>query len=294
MIKIARSNLGIEDVFTHCIDNYSGNISTDFNEQLKLSMEKEEEEYISLAQANALHNVRPPNFEDKEQKSDFHLLYRNKLKKTKINDTISELSFNKCPICLLPNPKTLDHVLPKELFYNFSLTPVNLVPMCDSCNRKKGEKHGTSYVRSTFHPYFDDLDYHDNVRITVTFNHKYIDVSINLMQNSLSNDFYNKLCFNFYELYKVDEPFKSDFLGVLRNISNGWQRNNVTPDKLDVQEIFIKKKRRAYEDYLDEKNQGGLFFFRDYIFYLFYDELIQQLDIFYKYLMNNNLVIKFQ
>lgn len=50
----------------------------------------------------------------------------------------------------------------------------------------------------------------------------------------------------------------------------------------------------VHRDYLDEKNNGGLFFLRDYIFYLFYDELLSQIDIFYKYLVDNNFTLKFQ
>lgn len=295
MIKIERSNLRMDDVFTNCVDNYRGEISTDFNEGLRTSMKEEEEEYISLAQNKSLHILTPPpSSENKVRKLDLLKIYSNKLKNTKINDTISELSFNKCPICLLSIPGTLDHLLPKEIFYNFSLTPANLVPMCDSCNRKKGKIYGISYVKSPFHPYFDAIDYHENINITIAINLRSIEVSINLVKNDLDDDLYDKLHFNFYDLYKVDEPFKSDFLGALRNILNGWKRNDTIPEKKDIEETLVKKKRRAYEDYSDEKTQGGLFFLKNYAFLLFYDELLQRIDRFYDYLVDNKLVIKFE
>lgn len=54
-----------------------------------------------------------------------------------------------CPICgHYFDDRTLDHVLPKA---KYTLTPINLVPMCWNCNKAKGES------KVSFHPYFQDL-----------------------------------------------------------------------------------------------------------------------------------------
>ncbi len=42
-----------------------------------------------------------------------------------------------CPYCLERSTETLDHYLPKSSFPLLSITPVNLIPSCDTCNRKK-------------------------------------------------------------------------------------------------------------------------------------------------------------
>lgn len=62
-----------------------------------------------------------------------------------------------CPSCGEPGrPNTLDHYLPKEDFPHLAVTPLNLVPMCDGCQGKKGTKTGGAAQPKWFlHPYFD-------------------------------------------------------------------------------------------------------------------------------------------
>jgi len=62
-----------------------------------------------------------------------------------------------CPGCgELGRPNTLDHYLPKGKYPHFCVTPANLFPMCDACQRAKLEKTGTAHEPRFFlHPYFD-------------------------------------------------------------------------------------------------------------------------------------------
>lgn len=62
-----------------------------------------------------------------------------------------------CPACGEPGrPNTLDHYLPKAGYPHFCITPANLFPMCDACQRAKGEKTGNHQSPRFFiHPYFD-------------------------------------------------------------------------------------------------------------------------------------------
>jgi 5-methylcytosine-specific restriction endonuclease McrA len=63
---------------------------------------------------------------------------------------------NLCPYCLLRQPTSLDHFLPKDHFPEFSVLAWNLVYVCDPCNRKKGNRFvGTP--REVINPYFDTL-----------------------------------------------------------------------------------------------------------------------------------------
>ncbi|WP_168118515.1 HNH endonuclease [Paenibacillus sp. HB172176] len=47
---------------------------------------------------------------------------------------------NKCPYCGIDRPRTIDHYLPKSDFPEFSVFPLNLVPCCQYCNGKKGDR----------------------------------------------------------------------------------------------------------------------------------------------------------
>jgi 5-methylcytosine-specific restriction endonuclease McrA len=62
-----------------------------------------------------------------------------------------------CPACgELGSPYTLDHYLPKGLYPHFCITPLNLFPMCDACQARKGSKTGdANSPRFFIHPYFD-------------------------------------------------------------------------------------------------------------------------------------------
>lgn len=62
-----------------------------------------------------------------------------------------------CPACgELGAPYTLDHYLPKDDYPHFCISPINLFPMCDACQRAKGTKVGNATNSRFFiHPYFD-------------------------------------------------------------------------------------------------------------------------------------------
>lgn len=61
-----------------------------------------------------------------------------------------------CPMCGSPKTISLDHLLPKENYPEFSIFSKNLVPACD-CNtkRKTNTKDALTQAR-VLHPYFDD------------------------------------------------------------------------------------------------------------------------------------------
>ena len=68
-----------------------------------------------------------------------------------------ELDF--CPACGEDGtPNTLDHYLPKDVFPEFSVTILNLFPMCDICQGAKGVQFNDDEGKRLFiHPYFDDF-----------------------------------------------------------------------------------------------------------------------------------------
>lgn len=65
--------------------------------------------------------------------------------------------FGICPLCGQRNVATVDHYLPQTRFPTLNLTPINLIPACSDCNKKKLASVPTSAENQTFHPYFDEL-----------------------------------------------------------------------------------------------------------------------------------------
>lgn len=68
-----------------------------------------------------------------------------------------ELAKKRCPICdssFAYSQVNLDHVLPKSEYKSLSITPINIVPICNCCNMKKSSKKGDKI----FSPYFHEYD----------------------------------------------------------------------------------------------------------------------------------------
>ena len=149
------------------IRNSFANISDNF----KLFKEAEDE-YKRKAQEHQLHELTPKThygFQDKAMLRFYRLLDSIKLSN---NKTIYEHLAKKgedllCPYCNLDNTSELDHFLPKSVFYDYAVTPINLIPICVTCNsiQYKGEKcpHAEQGgpVDYILHPYFDDFLYQD-------------------------------------------------------------------------------------------------------------------------------------
>jgi ribosomal protein L32 len=72
-------------------------------------------------------------------------------------DVLRDHDLVACPACgESGRPNTLDHYLPKDEYPHFCITPHNLFPMCDACQKEKGIKTGDhANPRFFLHPYFD-------------------------------------------------------------------------------------------------------------------------------------------
>lgn len=62
-----------------------------------------------------------------------------------------------CPLCGQRIVATVDHYLPQTRYPKLNLTPVNLLPACSDCNKRKLAGVPESAETQTLHPYFDDL-----------------------------------------------------------------------------------------------------------------------------------------
>jgi len=64
----------------------------------------------------------------------------------------------RCPLCGRGVVYTLDHHLPKAHYPDLALTPINLVPACQDCNKNKTSALPTIAAEETLHPYFDNVE----------------------------------------------------------------------------------------------------------------------------------------
>lgn len=74
------------------------------------------------------------------------------------NKFISIPAHGRCPLCGQRVVSTLDHHLPKAHYPALVVTPINLIPSCQDCNKTKTDTIPTKSSEETLHPYFDDVD----------------------------------------------------------------------------------------------------------------------------------------
>lgn len=63
--------------------------------------------------------------------------------------------FFDCPSCGFGEIDNLDHYLSKSHFPQFAVHPLNLIPSCGPCNKKKGHKVATTAEMQVLNPYID-------------------------------------------------------------------------------------------------------------------------------------------
>lgn len=76
-----------------------------------------------------------------------------------ILEKLRERVLQVCPACGEDGtPNTLDHYLPKTLYPEFSITALNLFPMCDICQGEKlTQTVNLANQRLFMHPYYDEF-----------------------------------------------------------------------------------------------------------------------------------------
>ncbi|MFG1768320.1 HNH endonuclease [Nocardia salmonicida] len=64
---------------------------------------------------------------------------------------------SRCPLCERAQVCALDHFLPKSEFPEYSILADNLIPVCERCNRLKGDECDRTDGLLMFHAYFDEF-----------------------------------------------------------------------------------------------------------------------------------------
>jgi len=106
---------------------------------------------------NALDQITQAFLIDTEVLQKIKLCYKQstvKVEELKQQIKSLQINYTYCPYCGINTGDTFDHYLPISKFPEFSIFPLNLIPCCAECNRKKGDRH-VSHPRKIINPYFD-------------------------------------------------------------------------------------------------------------------------------------------
>jgi len=154
------------------------NLSSDIDELIE-----EYDMYLDLMKKNQIHQCNTyTNLTDDSpvtlnlKYKDFRNLYSNYLSKKEkpgrviYNYLLSLSDGGLCPYCEISEITSLDHVLPKSSFPQYSIFSQNLVPSCTRCNSMgKLDIISSSELDQIIHPYLDNNIYFNEQWINIKF-----------------------------------------------------------------------------------------------------------------------------
>ncbi|QNK89826.1 hypothetical protein H7992_09325 [Sporosarcina sp. resist] len=185
MRTVPRPNFSTDEVILKCISNYE-------DEELVSRFKDSIEEIVEWGsvlkekiETNTVHTIEEdsciPRIIDK---AEMIKLYNDKFSKQgqpgrDYYNTIMELPKHLlCPLCGYRPVDSIDHYLPKGKFPVFSISPLNLIPACFGCNKRKKEKKANKAEEEFLHPYFDNIEddlwlysaFEEKIPLTIFFN----------------------------------------------------------------------------------------------------------------------------
>ncbi|SEQ18371.1 HNH endonuclease [Streptococcus equinus] len=149
----------VKDFYKDFISNMKeSELKKIYNTKEKILIQKEQnlKDNAKKSELNQCpHGLLP---DDQLEIDDYKRLYE-KFRKSKKTQSVREyllnqISGNACVYCEKRSGNdTLDHVLPKSNYPYLTVSPLNLVSSCSTCNSKKG-----ATITNLVHPYFDEFN----------------------------------------------------------------------------------------------------------------------------------------
>lgn len=154
----------VGSVLTTCVSNIADPAAKTAYEDTGPLLLAAEDRFRTAAQNNFLYQFPTTTMVGTRTAKQMGWLYTHKMADPKapgraIYDEIRMASPNgRCPLCGRGVVYTLDHHLPKAHYPDLALTPINLVPACQDCNKNKTSASPAMAAEETLHPYFDNVE----------------------------------------------------------------------------------------------------------------------------------------
>lgn len=152
------------DVFTTCISTVEDADLKFRYEEIAATIAEAAVEYEGLAENAQLHtfpsnlNIGRVTCEELKRVYTLRMADKRYAGRAIYDEIKMATAYGICPFCNEREVKQLDHNLPKAIYPVLSVTPSNLVPICQSCNFIKTSSRPTTQEDQSFHPYFDNFD----------------------------------------------------------------------------------------------------------------------------------------
>ncbi|MFS2324056.1 hypothetical protein U2P60_01210 [Brucella sp. H1_1004] len=163
MRHLKKPDFNALDILNLCIKSIQNKDLTDRLSFSRQDVVAAEEEYYRYGELQGLFQVIPTEsiggVDIEEMKKVYKNTFVKSVKTRNIYDQIKKLPLNDiCPICGQRTVEGLDHYLAQSMHPALVVTPINLVPACNACNKAKLDAQPKTAEEQTLHPYFDFVD----------------------------------------------------------------------------------------------------------------------------------------
>lgn len=142
-----------------------------------------------------------------------------KLKKS-ITTVLDNRAMNTCQYCTLSPVGSLDHIIPKHEFPEFSVNPKNLLPACTTCNSHKNENWKENNKTIFLNLYTDILPTDQYLFVDLVVSPNNIQPKFELINsNNINADFFELLKSHYTNLHLL-ERFKIESHKVISELTN--------------------------------------------------------------------------
>lgn len=141
-----------------------------------------------------------------------------------------------CPFCTINNSNTLDHLIPKTEFPEYSDNPQNLMPCCSECNSLKSTTWRLGNERKYLNLYLDSLPSKQYLFIELIIEDNTIKAFFNIEnRENIENKLFNRIL-NHYTRFNLCEQFSQNSYNVISELKylissfNGLLQDDIIKD----------------------------------------------------------------
>lgn len=136
-----------------------------------------------------------------------------------------------CPHCSFESaPNTIDHYMPKEKYPEFSILPINLIPMCFDCNNIKGTDWLIGGSRAAINYYFDDFGEHRMLYGELKKNGDDFFAEFRLEKSEDILDYEFDIVKNHFKTYNLLERYMKSAATVISFVATSIESNDLTKE----------------------------------------------------------------
>lgn len=180
----------------------------------------------------------------------------------KLNEKVTTLEgdriLNTCQNCTINEINSLDHIVPKDEFPEFSVNPRNLFPSCTKCNGHKNVIWRENNKSLFLNLYLDDLPEEQYLFCNPTFDDDKITLQFTVENRFNIEQSLFELIYNHYTRLHLPKRFKKNSHDTIYELNKEIKKYK---DKIDKEELI----KTIKEDVLEEKKYYGFNYWKSII-----------------------------